>query len=157
MLIPPRWTAPRSRPADPTKTADAVQRTVKLITTTSENTAEYILVTPPEGGAPIKLLLTGEARKKYSSLFMLRGELIDVTVKPGGQATDMVTAVAKFDGPRELKSPKAFVYDGMNEQKVGQQMMTLVKLSRFGESREAAIPNRPVASGKPAPDPALLE
>src|SRR5260221_14466781 len=114
--------AARGRAADPTKAPDAVQHTVKLITSTSENSAQYILVTPPEGGAAIKLLLTGDARNKYSSLFMLRGELIDITVKPGGQATDMVTAVSKFSGPRELKSPKAFVFDGMGEQKVGQQM-----------------------------------
>jgi hypothetical protein len=147
----------RSRAADPPKTADPVQRTVKLIMNSSENAAYYIFVTPPEGGAAIKLLLTGDARNKYSSLFMLRGELIDITVKPGGQATDMVTAVSKFSGPRELKSPKAFVFEGLAEQKVGQQMLSVVKLSRFGETKEAVIPNRPIGGGKAAPDPVLLE
>src|SRR6478672_5894324 len=92
------FTSTISRAADTPKPPDTVQRTVKLVTTTSDAGAQYILVSPPEGGASVKLLLSGDAKKKYSSLFTLRGELINVTVKPGGQATDMCTAIDKFDG-----------------------------------------------------------
>ena len=146
-----------SRAADTPKPPDTLQRTVKLVTTTSDAGAQYIVVSPPEGGASVKLLLSGDAKKKYSSLFTLRGELINVTVKPGGQSTDMCTAVAKFDGPRELKSPKAYIFQGTSEQKVGLQTMTVAKLTRFDQTKDAVIPNRPVAGGKPAPDSVLIE
>jgi hypothetical protein len=146
------------RAADAPKTPDAAPHTVKLISTMSEGAnAQYIFVSPPEGGAAVKLLLSGDAKKKYSSLFTLRGELINVTVKAGGQATDMVTAIDRFDGPREMKSPKAHVFEGTEEKKVGLQTMTVAKLSRFGQTKEAAVPNRPVPGGKPAPDPVLME
>ncbi|MDB5319888.1 MAG: hypothetical protein JWN40_1519 [Phycisphaerales bacterium] len=145
----------RLRAADAPET---VQRTVKLISTMSEGVnAQYIYVAPPEGGASVKLLVSGDAKKKYASLFTLRGELINVTVKAGGQATDMVTAIDKFDGPREMKSPKAHIFEGTDEKKVGLQTMTVAKLTRFGQTKEAAIPNRPVPGGKPAPDPVLIE
>src|SRR5437868_3984412 len=32
-----------------------------------------------------------------------------------------------------------------------------VKLKRFGQAQEALIPNRPIAGGKPGPDPVLIE
>jgi hypothetical protein len=147
-----------SRAADQTKPPDTASHTVKLVATTSDAGAQYILVSPPEGGASVKLLLSGDAKKKYSSLFTLRGELINVTVKPGGgQSTDMCTAIEKFDGPREMKFPKAYIFEGTSEQKVGQQMMTVAKFTRFNQTKEAAIPNRPVPGGKPAPDPVLIE
>jgi hypothetical protein len=149
-----------SRAADASKPPDNAPQTVKLVATSSEAGAQYIIVSPPEGGTTVKLLLSGDAKKKYSSLFTLRGELINVTVKSGGgQSTDMVTAVEKFDGPREFKSPKAYVFDGTSEQKVGLQTMTVAKLTRLGQTKEAAIPNRPVpgAAGKTAPDPVLVE
>src|SRR5258706_4415483 len=146
------------RAADAPKAPETAQHTVKLVMTMSEGAnAQYIYVSPPEGGASVKLLVSGDAKKKYSSLFTLRGELINVTVKAGGQATDMVTAIDKFDGPREMKSPKAYVFEGTSEQKVGLQQMTVAKLTRFGQTKEAAIPNRPVPGGKPAPDPVLVE
>jgi hypothetical protein len=132
------------------------QRTVKLLTPTNQSDARYIWITAPEGGPPVKLLLTGDAKQKYAALYQHKGELIDITVKPGGQATDMVTSISKFKGPGGLKSPRAYLYQGTDERKLGTQPQTVVKLSRFGQTKEAVIPNRPGPGGKPVPDPVLL-
>jgi hypothetical protein len=133
------------------------QRTVKLLTPANESDARYIWITAAEGGPPVKLLLTGDAKQKYSALFQHKGELIDITVKPGGQATDMVTSVSKFNGPAGMKSPRAYLFQGTDERKLGTQPQTVVKLSRFGQTKEAVIPNRPGPGGRPAPDPVLFE
>jgi hypothetical protein len=135
----------------------ATQRTVKLITATVEGTATYIWVTPAEGGPPVKLLLAGDTQKKYGMLLDHLDELLDVTVKPGGQATDMVTSLSAFKGPAGLKSPSAYLFDGLTERKVGTLSQEVVKLSRFGPTKEAVIQNRPGPGGKPAPDPVLID
>ena len=146
-----RAATPAANDTPPTK------RTVKLLAPDSQADTMYVWVSAPEGGPPVKLLLTGDARKKFGDLFQIRDELLDVTVKPGGQATDMVTSISKFKGPAGLKSPRAFLFDGVTERKLGTQTQTVVKLSRFGQTKEAVIANRPGPGGKTAPDPVLME
>src|SRR4051794_14420263 len=55
----------QTRAADtPAAPAGTVQRTVKLVMTMSEGAnAQYIYVSPPEGGASVKLLVSGDAKK----------------------------------------------------------------------------------------------
>lgn len=119
--------------------------------------ASFMVVTAPEGGQPVKLLVTDEFRRKLPSLSGERGELINITVKAGTLGTEMVSAASPFDGPKFLKNPKVYLYDGIGQQRVGVQIFTTAKLSRFGQSREVLIPNRPSFDGaKPQPDPALV-
>src|SRR5438046_1129761 len=66
--------------ADPGK----LGRTVKLVAATVEGTTQYIIVIPAEGGSNSRLVLTGDAKRKYASLLNGRGELFNVTIKPGG-------------------------------------------------------------------------
>src|SRR5437763_9846803 len=101
--------------ADPAR----LERTVKLVAATVEGTTQYIIVTPAEGGPSVRLVLTGDAKRKYVSLLNGRGELFNVTIKPGGgDGNDLCTAVAPFDGPKGLKSPRAWLFDGRGEQKL---------------------------------------
>jgi hypothetical protein len=145
------------RAADSPGKAGAPQ-TVRFLAPASEAETEYIFVSPPEGGRPIKLLLTGDAKKKFGALFQHRDELIDITVKPGGgQATDMVTSLSSFKGPAGMKSPRAYIFDGLSERKLGTQSQPVIKLSRFGQTKEAVISNRPGPGGKSGPDAVLLE
>jgi len=137
--------------------ASGQPQTVRLVSVTSEGGSEYIFVSAPEGGQPIKVMLTGEAKKKYSALYQHRDELIDITVKSGGQATDMVTSLASFKGPAGMRSPRAYVFEGLSERKLGTQSQAVVKLSRFGQTKEAVISNRPGPGGKSGPDAVLLE
>jgi len=133
-------------------------QTVRFLAPASEAQTEYIFVSPPEGGQPVKLLLTGDAKKKFGALFQHRDELIDITVKPGGgQATDMVTSLSSFKGPAGMKSPRAYIFDGLSERKLGTQSQPVIKLSRFGQTKEAVISNRPGPGGKSGPDAVLLE
>jgi hypothetical protein len=145
----------------PTGVAAAETRVVKLLGTSSEFAGNvsttYIFVAPADGGPPAKMVLTDDVRRKISSLYAERGELITITVKSGSLGSDIVTSAVPFDGPKGLKSIKAFVFEGMGESKVGAQTYTVAKLSRLGQHREAIIPSRPVAGQKPAPDPVLIE
>jgi hypothetical protein len=120
--------------------------------------AGYVVVAPPEGGQPVRLTVTDDFRRKLPGVSNLRGELVTITLKPASAGDPIASSVVAFDGPKALKSPKAYVFDGVGEQKVGVQTHATAKLSKFGQSREALIPNRnTVVGGKPQPDSALLE
>jgi hypothetical protein len=152
-----------TRAADPAKAgaanADKVDRTVKIAAAFVEGRVQYAFVTPAEGGPNLRLALVGDAQKEYLAMLKGRGELFNVTIKPGGgDGTDLCTAIAPFDGPKGLKSPKAWIFDGRGEHKIGVQMPETVKLKRFGHAQEAVIPNKAVpGGGKPAPDPVLMD
>ena len=116
----------------------------------------YIIVTPPEGGQPVKLLVTDEFKRKLPGLANDRGELITVTVKFGSLGSEMVTAATLFDGNKALKDPHVYIFEGIGQQKVGIQAFTAAKLSKFGQSREVLVPNRASFDGaKPQPDPTI--
>jgi molecular chaperone GrpE (heat shock protein) len=160
-----------------TPTPATTQRVVKLLETrsnigavmsrgpgagrtpdTSQTVTAYLIVTPPDGGAPAKLLISDDLRRKISSLFPLRGELITITVKPGSLGGEIVTDAVAFDGPKSLQHPKVFIFDGVGQQKIGVQTFTTAKLSKFGQLREVLVPNRPSFNGaKPQADATLLE
>jgi hypothetical protein len=126
---------------------------------TAPGAAGYVVVTPAEGGVPVKLMVADDVRRKLGSLGGQLGELVTITFNSGSAAgTEIVTAVVPFDGPKELKRPQAFIFDGMGQQKIGVQTFTAARLSKFGQTREAVVPNR-IASegGKAQPDAELVE
>ncbi len=172
--------AETAKPASPATT----QRVVKLISTSGDERAPfggrgfgrgpgggrnnppaianqpavpYLVVTPPEGGQPVKLLVTDEFKRKLPSLEGERGNLITITIKIGSLGSELVTGATAFDGPKELKRADVFIYDGVGQEKMGVQTFTAAKLSKFGQSRIVLVPNRPSFEGaKPQPDPALI-
>lgn len=151
-----------ARAADTPRPAAGENRIVKLLAISTgysaAGTTTYLQVAPADGGAPTKMVVTEDARKKLGPLYNQRGELISITVRPaGGVGSDVVTAAAPFDGPKAFKSPRAFTFEGLSEQKVGVQTFTTAKLSRLGQTREVFIPNRTAPGQKPAPDPTLLD
>lgn len=119
----------------------------------------YVVVTSPEGGVPAKLTVADDVRRKLDSLGGQLGELVTITFNAGSAAgTEIVTAVVPFDGPKELKRTQAYIFDGIGQQKVGVQTFTTARLSKFGRTREALVPNRAsVEGGKAQPDAELLE
>ena len=123
----------------------------------NQPTVPYMVVTPPEGGQPVKLLVTDEYKRKLPSLEGERGNLITITIKVGSLGSELVTGATAFDGPKELKRDNVFIYDGIGQEKMGVQMFTSAKLSKFGQSRVVLVSNRPSFEGaKPQPDPALI-
>src|SRR4051794_28976640 len=146
--------------ADTPKTAASptTQRVVKLISTSGDERAPfggrgfgrgpgggrnnpaananqppvpYLVVTPPEGGQPVKLLVTDEYKRKLPSIESERGNLITITIKTGSLGSELVTGATAFDGPKALKRPDVFIYDGIGQEKMGVQMFTAAKLSKF--------------------------
>ena len=116
----------------------------------------WVVVTPPAGGPALRLMMTDECRSNA------RGpgpasRLVWVTARPGAKGIEMATAVAPFDRPNQLEAPSAYQFDGLGEDKVGAVKITVVKLSKFGESSTLPLANKPGPGGKPAPDPALLK
>src|SRR5688500_19219410 len=73
--------------AAPKPTAGTTQKVVKFLGTTSEFaggvSSLYLLVAPADGGAPVKLILTEEARRKIITVAAERGDLVSITVKTG--------------------------------------------------------------------------
>ena len=77
-------------------------RVVKLLGTSSEfagnvSTA-YVFVAPADGGPAAKMVLTDEVRRKMSSLYAERGELITITVKSGSLGSDIVSSGSRPAG-----------------------------------------------------------
>ena len=126
---------------------------------TTPNAPGYIVVTPAEGGVPVKLTVVDDVRRKLGSLSGQLGELVTITFNPAtGAGAEIVTAVVPFDGPKELKRASAYIFDGIGQQKVGVQTFTTARLSKFGQTREALVPNRAGADGgKAQPDSELVE
>jgi hypothetical protein len=120
------------------------------------DTQGWVVVTPPEGGQAVKLMMTDECRKSARGP-ALGSRLVWVTARPGPRGIDMATSVAPFDGPKELESPTAYQFDGIAEEKVGATTVTVARLSKFEQSRSVPLATKPVRGGKPASDPALLE
>jgi hypothetical protein len=148
------------RAADAPKAATAAgQHVVRYVATLGESAdgvnTLYLYFTPADGGAIRKLAIAGNAQQKV--VFSDRGDLIRVTLKPGPSGSDVVASAVPFDGPKGLKSPRAYVFEGLGEQKVGVQTHATAKLTRLGQAREALIPNRTALGGKPAPDPVILD
>lgn len=123
----------------------------------NQPTVPYLVVTPPEGGQPVKLLVTDEYKRKLPSLEGERGNLITITIKTGSLGSELVTGATAFDGPKSLKNSDVFIYEGIGQEKMGVQTFTAAKLSKFGQSRVVLVPNRPSFEGaKPQPDPAIM-
>lgn len=113
----------------------------------------YIVVAPPEGGKPVRLNVTAEYRRRLGSLGGERGELVTITL-----AGEQVSGVTKFEGPRELKNPNTYVFDGLAQKTIAGAARPTVKLSRFGNTLEALVPVRPGLEGmQPQPDEAMME
>src|SRR5688572_26302879 len=107
----------------------------------------WVVVTPPEGGPAVRLMMTDECRKTA------RGpgpgsRLVWVTARPGVKGIEMATSVSPFDGPKELESPTAYQFDGVAEEKLGASSVTVAKLSKFEQSRAVPLATKPVRGGK---------
>jgi hypothetical protein len=121
--------------------------------------AGFVILTPPDGGAPVRLVVADDLRRKLASLAPLRGELVNVRVQT--DVTDggsLASAIVAFDGPRVLQRRRVYVFEGVTRQKENGHTTVTVRLSKFGQSREAQVPNHPPATGgAAAPDALIVE
>lgn len=116
------------------------------------NAPAYIVVTTPEGGKPVRLNVTAEFRRRLASIAQEKGELVNITL-----TGESVSSVTRFEGPKELKNPHTYTFEGLVEKTTGAASRPVVKLSRFGTTIEALIPTRPGLDGmQPQPDEALI-